>query len=67
MAAPTNDFFLQDVEKVVDRILTKNSLQRGKLTAQHSSSQKRKVPKTRGLFFVCFLFERRSLLFRARS
>jgi hypothetical protein len=26
MAAPSNDFFLQDVEKVVDRIMTKNSL-----------------------------------------
>ncbi len=26
IAAPANDFFLQDVEKVVDRILTKNSL-----------------------------------------
>jgi hypothetical protein len=26
MSAPGNDFFLQDVEKVVDRIMTKNSL-----------------------------------------
>jgi hypothetical protein len=26
LAAPTSDFFLQDVEKVVDRILSKNSL-----------------------------------------
>jgi hypothetical protein len=26
IAVPANDFFLQDVEKVVDRILIKNSL-----------------------------------------